>query len=315
MTISSVLYKYGNHIIRKLRNSRLERLLRKHRMRFITREINLSNGISFLLTLNLQDRGLSQQLLTNDWREYDSTLYLIDSFLGTDEVVVDIGANIGYFVLIEASYDAGNYVYAIEPVPENHSILAANIQLNGLQNVVSYEMGISNTCESREMIVPRHLNWSTLNAELFEQFEMSDKGSRRVRVDLLTLSEFEKLYMEKKPTMVRMDVEGFEYEILTGNSAFLEKHQPKLFIEFHTNLLGRERSLEVLRLLEQAGYEIEMYITNLEYCGHDLVFPAPKGSRIKRYIAISEYIHEISQRSDAEVREGEGCMLFLRNAS
>jgi FkbM family methyltransferase len=306
------LYKYGNGICRKVMTWPLKTSLVRSRAEYITRKIQLSDKIEFLMTLCLADRGLSRQLLTNDWREYDSTKFFIENFVGRREVVLDIGANLGYFALIEASISRENRVYAIEPVPDNFKLLRANVDLNAFTNVSVHNCGISSRTEIREMVVPRHRNWATLNTQLFAQLERSAGGATRVNVPLMSLFDFVKANVPDRPTMLRMDVEGFEYDILIGNIDFVRTHRPKLFLEFHSNLLGKSRSIELIDHLLALGYELDRWIMNAEYCGKELIFTPPPGMRVWRTISLAEYRAELVASTNEQVASRDGCMLFLR---
>lgn len=310
--IKHTLYKYGNEMCRKLRTWPLKRSLMRSQAKYITRHIHLSEQVQFLMTLCLDDRGLSRQLLSNDWREFDSTKFLINRFLSDAEIVLDVGANLGYFALIEAKASPNNKVYAVEPVPENFKLLRANVELNELSNIALYNCGISTKSETREMIVPRHRNWATLNTQLFDQLERSAGGASRIEVRLMSLSDFVRDHVKERPTLLRMDVEGFEYNIIMGNMDFIMEYRPKIFLEFHSNLLGRSHSLAVLDALLGAGYQLDAWIMNAEFCGREAIFPPPKGIRRERTVTLEEYRAEIAGSSDDEVSSRDGCMLFLR---
>ncbi len=311
MSIRHALYTYGNAAIRRLRQVPLILTLRRVRAQYLTRKLQLSKNVAFLFTLSLQDKGLSKQLLTNDWREYTSTLYFIDHFLKKDDVVLDVGANLGYFALIEASYAPSTYVYALEPVQESYRTLTATVALNGFTNIRAFNLGISDKCEIREILVSNYLNWSTMNINAAKAISAGPNTVRRETVELVTLTEFCKRFVDRTPTLIRMDVEGFEYEILTGNTDFLQAHNAKLFIEFHSNLLGRDRSIELLTLLRDLNYEIEMYVQNLEYCKTDLFFRSPAGRGVQKCVTISELLGHYEAKSPTEVSAQDGCMLFL----
>jgi len=311
--LRSFLYKYGNRAIWKFRNAAFLRQLSRRHIKFITRKLEIG-PVKFLFTISVRDRGLSRQLFTNNWREYTSTLYLLEDFLGTDEVVIDIGANLGYFALIEAAFSKNNLVYALEPVPDAFTLLQFNIALNRLSNIFGYRLGISDSDGTKDITVSEFLNWSTFNKDFARFICSTQTNVRSIPVEVLKLSTFYERYMEKPPTMVRMDVEGYEYEIFNGNRDFFEKYPLKIFLEFHTNLLGKAKSLEILKLLSNSGYVLERLISNLEYCLHELVFKPPKGRGYSRKISFQQYYKEIAGKTENQVRSEDGCMIFCKKA-
>lgn len=305
------IYRYGNGLLRKIRRLPLEIVLKNYRVRYLTRSFCV-DGLRFLLTLDVQDFGLSRQLLTNDWREYNSTKYLIHNFLEPGDVIIDVGANLGYLAIIEAFHSPENKVYALEPVTETYNLLQINILCNGLSNVQTFNMGISNVTEVRDIWIGACLNQATLVPNRV-RFPCAN-SLRTQSAFFTTLEEFRKAHMSEDPTMIRMDVEGFEYEIIAGNRAFLQKYDLKLCIEFRLNLLGRQKSLELLRLLKSCGYAIDRYILNPEYCAHEAVFPVPRVHSVVRSLTIEDLASEIGEKTDEEIRKGHGCELFLRKA-
>ncbi len=198
--------------------------------------------------LNVADEGISKQLALDKIREPEATKMIWDSLV-SGEVVVDIGANIGYFALIESQIvGESGCVYAIEPVPGNVELLRRNIDANNYTNIELFQMGISEKAGKVEMFISKKCNWSSMI------FDEDNEVVDRIEVDVVTLDEF--LVGKKDPTFIRMDVEGFEYEILNGMDKTLGKYPNlKFFIEIHAHLMGREKTIEFLERFKQKGYE------------------------------------------------------------
>ena len=74
------------------------------------------------------------------------------------DVVVDVGAHIGYFSLL-ASERVGDegYVYSFEPVPRNYERLMRNLKVNQVENVKAYNLGLSDKSETLSFSVPREI--------------------------------------------------------------------------------------------------------------------------------------------------------------
>ncbi len=70
---------------------------------------------------------------------------LFESHIKEGDVVLDLGANIGYFTLIAAKLVGVNgKVYAFEPDPTNFSFLKRNVEINNYKNVVCEQKAVSN---------------------------------------------------------------------------------------------------------------------------------------------------------------------------
>lgn len=80
-----------------------------------------------------------------------------------------------------------------------------------------------------------------------------------VPVKMVTLDKF--LENKPYPTLIRMDVEGYEVEIVEGMKKVLNSHRPlKLFIEVHESRGGKRE--EMVKLLEKYGFRIKIVINN-----------------------------------------------------
>jgi FkbM family methyltransferase len=193
------------------------------------------------------DMGLSRDLMILHRREPHSTDY-IGKFLDRSDVVLDIGANIGYYAIMEAL--KADTIYAIEPVPKNVSQLYKNINLNNLKNVSVFSMAIGDReCNSPIYIYPK------LNQCCVNEIVQLGESTGSITVPMTTLDVFVQAN-GIEPTVARMDVEGYEYKILRGSHETL-KHLKKMFIEFHGNILDIKQKKETLNILKDAGFTPE----------------------------------------------------------
>ena len=79
-----------------------------------------------------------------------------------------------------------------------------------------------------------------------------------VKPGFTTLSEISKK-TATIPNLIKMDIEGAEFEALLGAEAWLSEHKPTIFLEFHENIMGntgRDKQ-KLLELFERVGYRIE----------------------------------------------------------
>jgi len=165
----------------------------------------------------------------------------------------DAGAHIGYYSLLASRLvgDAGRVV-AFEPDPANLDVLQENLSRNSMSNVV---------------VVPAAL-WSHGGVVTFRRSasERPEVSSRRgavvapngkgldaglIRVEALTLDGFAEEH--DPPTMIKIDVEGAEVEVLEGAQKLISRIKPVLLLEVHHQTAA---SFLQDRLL-QNGYEIE----------------------------------------------------------
>ena len=218
--------------------------------------INLKNKNGFQIKniegsqmrLDLKDRGLPKDLILDGIREPEST-EMIKKILNEGSTVIDIGANIGYYALMESRL-VGNKgaVYAIEPSPRNFNCLKSNIELNGYRNIKAYQIAIGDRIGKAKMNISPHSNLNSLVDQ------KNKKIIGRIDVDITSLDYF--LKKKKNPDFIRMDVEGYECNIIRGMKNILKKKRPlKLFIELHPHIMYKEQTINVLKTLMENGFE------------------------------------------------------------
>jgi FkbM family methyltransferase len=168
--------------------------------------------------LNLGDKGINDDLFLYEKREPICTDYLMNlGVLKEGEEVLDIGANIGYYVLIESNLvgDSGK-VYAIEPVFSNIKALKSNIKLNNCENVEIFRLAVSDKDGKSRIYVSDRSNLSAM-----EKSRAGGKVIGAEEVEVVTLDSF---FKDKNiSSFIRMDVEGYEYNIIKGMAKTLKE--------------------------------------------------------------------------------------------
>lgn len=164
-------------------------------------------------------------------------------------VVVEGGAHIG-FATVHAARAAGpaGRVIVFEPNVSVHSVLSANLEINGVADRVS--------------ILPFALGGRTGKARFYVSGDTSslfDPGNAaaRVEIDVVRADEV----VGGQVDVVKLDVEGSELAALRGMEGLLRRnHAPRaLFVECHPELLERAGASrdELLDWLRAAGYDVK----------------------------------------------------------
>lgn len=213
----------------------------------------IKNILGSKMYLDTFDEGICRDLIIDGIREASQVETVVRE-LKEGDIVVDIGANIGYYALLEAKLigDKGK-VYAIEPVPENIDLLKKNIALNKLSNIEVHQLAIGDKNGSAPMYTSVRRNLGTLREVSQSRKDTLVKGT--VNVEVVTLDHF--INNKPNPRIIRMDVEGYEYQVIKGMSGLLRMRLPlTIFIEFHFPTLKKEESVEILGTLHDSGFEI-----------------------------------------------------------
>ncbi len=172
--------------------------------------------------------------------------------------VYDVGSNIGsHALLFRRLVGPAGAVHAFEPDPIYRRALLDLVVLNRLGNVEVHGWALGAGPGTAELVIPdpRRVRASaTLQPELIEIF--GDAEVRRATVRVGRLDDVIDAFGLPKPDLIKVDVEGFECEVVEGAANTLKSARPQLFIEVHgaTPDAQRERGRRLLQQLEALGY-------------------------------------------------------------
>lgn len=148
-------------------------------------------------------------------------------------LVVDVGANTGFYSVLAASASDRTRVVSFEPVPDIADMLDRNIGENGLRDRVSVlRCALSDTVGTAELFLPsaEHGLIET-SASLERSFKDTHSGTIRVPVNTLDRA-LSGLSLGRAPVaLIKIDVEGHEAAVLAGASATIRRCRPVLFVE------------------------------------------------------------------------------------
>jgi FkbM family methyltransferase len=183
------------------------------------------------------------------------------SLLSAGDTVFDVGANIGFYsILFSAWVGARGRVIAYEPDPANLKLLERNVDLNGCQNVVVRPVALSKSCGSDVFSIDRitrstgHLgHGATYGGTIF-----GDASEDLINVVTSTLDE--ELADHGAPQLIKMDIEGGEYNALLGGAGLLQRHRPLIVSELNVwtseDPNGTGRASRTMKLLTDFEYSL-----------------------------------------------------------
>ncbi len=160
------------------------------------------------------------------------------------DVVVDIGANVGEFSL--AVSDKASKLLAVEP--DEAAFRCLELNLANRKNVRLIQAVIGDLDGEKSLFVSSDFSDSSL-------IEPTEKWSRQVKVESLTLSALISLYSLEKIDFLKLEAEGFEPEILQSAGDAL-KHVRKIAIDASPERHGKPTGDACADLLEQQGFDV-----------------------------------------------------------
>ena len=154
--------------------------------------------------------GLTQNIYCG-LQEFSEMAYVLH-VLQTDDLFIDIGANVGAYTLLACGVK-GARGFCFEPVPETYQRLQANMKLNGLLGrVATYNIGLAD--KEGELRFTSGLDSTN---HVVAEHEHVDEA---VAVKVLPLDI---LLADETPAMVKIDVEGYETLVVNGMLRTLKK--------------------------------------------------------------------------------------------
>ncbi len=169
-----------------------------------------------------------------------------------DSTLVDLGANIGAFSVYAATVSRNTRVYAYEPMFEAYQVMQENVRLNALSGVITcFNYAVAGTRARRELFV-------TGTDFFFPTLVAPAKPQEAIRqlVPCTTLAEIIDVNELAQVDLLKMDVEGSEYDILYQTPSGYFARIQEIRMEYH-NLDQKQQNVRGLKqFLVSQGYTI-----------------------------------------------------------
>jgi FkbM family methyltransferase len=205
--------------------------------------------------------------------------------LGPGDRCYDVGANIGVYTLWAAGLvGPTGQVHAFEPVPDTMAVLTAMVRRNGLSQVRLESCAVGAAVGEIGMRVYRDASGLS--------HPVADGGTADHIVAITTLDTYTE--RRRAPDLIKIDVEGFEIDVLRGAVNLLTDRTPALLLEMlpgHLTRQGRSQA-ELITWLAELGYMIfNLTPQGLATCGSftsNVLALAPRWERFDRVVATLE---------------------------
>ena len=144
--------------------------------------------------------------------EFEEMAFVVHA-LREGDLFVDIGANIGAYTVLAASV-AKATVLACEPLPANYALLLANLRLNQAENKVeALNVGVGGVEGSLRFTS----SFGPKDHVVFPHETMQTE-----KVIELPVRTLDSIVGDRNPTMIKVDVEGFETQVVNGGAKGME---------------------------------------------------------------------------------------------
>lgn len=212
------------------------------------------NNLVFYYLKN--DRYVGQRVVLGKYEPYETELILRQVKKG--DVVVDVGANIGYYTVLLAQ--KAKKVYAFEPDSINFEILKKNIKANGLENVVAIKAAVG----SKEGKLGLYKSKENFGDHKLFQIPLGSAASpfdKRETVKIIKLDDF----VKEKVDLIKIDTQGWEPEVIEGAKNLIKKWKPVMFLEYSSASyraakLDGEKMMKWLKMVYEKFFWIDEWL-------------------------------------------------------
>ncbi len=197
------------------------------------------------------DKYVGQRVALEKYEPYETKLILKQIKKG--DVVVDVGANIGYYTILLADKVGKNgKVYAFEPDSTNFDILEKNIKTNKLEKVVVVKAAVG----SREGKLKLYKSGKN-----YGDHKLYGDGKAKEEVKIIKLDDF----IKEKVNLIKIDTQGWEPEVIEGAKKIIEKWKPIMFLEYSpasyvTAKLDGKKMMEWLKMVYKKFFWIDEWL-------------------------------------------------------
>lgn len=174
---------------------------------------------------NLKRAYFRQQIRNGTFVTDEHEYGLLENWIGEGDWVIDVGANIGHYTkkLSDLVGSTGR-VFAVEPVVHTFELLASNVARFKNRNVTLLNVAASNGTAVVRMAMP-HMNTGLDNYYQAKISEDSSAGISSIAMGLDSLA------IQHRVKLIKLDVEGHEFQALQGLANLLARDKPILIVE------------------------------------------------------------------------------------
>lgn len=177
---------------------------------------------------------------------------VFNAFVPKNGIVLDIGANIGInSIRLSKCVTTGGRVFSFEPIPFNQNRLKKNLALNTIQNVTIVPNALGLVDEEVKVIFNEQ-------EENMGAISLRNQNLEGISVQVINGDKWIKENNIEHVDFMKIDVEGFEWNVISGLLETIKRDRPRILIEWDLNYLkySGDSTEEWQKFIEDLGYQI-----------------------------------------------------------
>lgn len=175
-----------------------------------------------------------------------------------DDVVWDIGANVGVFAIYVAHKSPKCRILALEPFPENFEYLCRNIEANRIRNIEPRQIALGARASAAYMV--------QVGARSLDHVLRADPGPGvHYQVETCALEDLLALHHTDRVSLLKVDIEGSEDDVFAAASPAVLRRFERIAVEYHDNL--RPGTLQLLKDRLVGTHSVDLRPSPVPGCG------------------------------------------------
>ena len=202
--------------------------------------------------------GLASLLFWGGLESYEpQTSRALRFFFERASTFIDVGAHYGFYSLLAGLWNPNLRIVSFEPVPQIFGALCRNIELNGLERrVAAHRMALAERTGRATFHMPQsESNDCEATGTLAINSWQERQHSPTFEVEAVRFDDFEQSY-PLKVDLVKLDVEDYEADVLTGMQGTLRRDRPFVVCEILPRAHRNERTRDIVQNLGYTPYWI-----------------------------------------------------------
>lgn len=169
------------------------------------------------------------------------------------DIVFDVGSNIGE-VLLNLAKKVGTkgFVHGFEPHPDTFYRLSRNLKMNFFSNCKINNLGLGNIDGYLDLVIPEERDLGTSRIRTQKDHYLSTSAV----IKITTLDNYCQHNNCRRIDLIKLDVEGYEHNVLMGGEQTVKTFKPKLFVELNDQHLRKQgsRAIELVKYIHSIDY-------------------------------------------------------------
>jgi FkbM family methyltransferase len=156
---------------------------------------------------------------------------LIRISLKPGDNAIDIGANIGLqSIRMAQSVTGAGRVFSFEPLLHLQNKFKRNVALNKFENVTLFPFALSDAADE----ITYSINENNWNQGTFS-LQHKNAGTTAQQIVIKVADQLTEIQALQHLELIKIDVEGFEFQVIKGLEKTIKKHRPRIIFEYDNN--------------------------------------------------------------------------------